>query len=108
MKLQTSVRAGLKKLGPLDERDRAVADLALRYAAALDAAEDGARDAEDGASAHLAARLEVLGPKLLSALAALLMTPAARAAITKPATTPGAKPKSPLDELRERRAARGE
>ena len=41
------------------------------------------------------------GPKLLAALTALGMTPAA-AGITIP--TPGSVPKSPLDELRQRRA----
>lgn len=95
MSLQDSVRAGLAQLEPLDVRDRAVADLALAYAAAIDNPEDWQDRQRDP--------LAELGAKLLAALTALQMTPAARSSALKaaePAT------KSPLDELRARRAAR--
>lgn len=87
MALADSVTAGLAELEPLDVRDQALADLAITYALAIDLGEAELTDA---------------GPKLLAALTALQMTPAARAAATK-----GARPTaSPLDELRARRAAR--
>lgn len=43
-----------------------------------------------------------LGPKLLAALTSLGMTPAAAGGVVVP--PPASKPKSPLDELRQRRA----
>lgn len=89
MSLTDSVRMGLATLAPMDDRDRAVADLALGYAKQVDAGDVELLDA---------------GPKLLAALAALLLTPAARAAAVKaaPTSTPKA---DPLDELHARRAA---
>ena len=95
MSLQDSVRAGLAQLEPLDDRDRAVADLALAYAAAIDNPEDWQDRQRDP--------LAELGAKLLAALTALQMTPAARKAAMKGNAAP---PASPLDELRARRAAR--
>lgn len=95
--LQDSVRAGLAQLEPLDVRDRAVADLALRYAAAIDNPEDWMDRQRDP--------LAELGAKLLAALTALQMTPAARKAAMAGAEQ--AKPTtSPLDELRAKREAR--
>jgi hypothetical protein len=88
--LTASVRAGLATLEPLDDRDRGVADLALAYAKQIDAGDVELLDA---------------GPKLLSALTALQLTPAARAAAVKGAAGGEAK-RSPTDELRAKRAAR--
>lgn len=96
MALVDSVTAGIAELEPLDTRDRAVADLALKYAAAI--------DDDEGWKDRLRDPLAELGPKLLAALAALQMTPAARSAAVKGATS--APKSSPLDELRARRAAR--
>jgi hypothetical protein len=90
MSLTESVRLGLATLEPLDDRDRAVAALALGYAKQIDAGDVELLDA---------------GPKLLSALTALQLTPAARAAAVKGAGGVEAK-RSPLDELRAKRAAR--
>jgi hypothetical protein len=97
MSLTDSVRAGLDQLEPLDVRDRAVADLALLYAAHLDDNADWADKLRDP--------LAELGPKLLAALTSLQMTPAARKEALKGAEQ--APPASPLDELRKRRTARG-
>lgn len=100
MSLHDSVRAGLAQLEPLDVRDRAAADLALAYAQALDTY---AADA-DGWQDRQRDPLAELGPKLLAALTALQLTPAARkAALQGGAEKP---PASPLDELRAKRAAR--
>lgn len=95
MSLYSSVAAGLAELEPLDTRDRAVADLALKYAAAIDDPEAWADKQRDP--------LAELGAKLLTALTALQMTPAARASAMKAAPGPSA---SPLDELRRKRAER--
>lgn len=95
MSLVDSVRAGLAQLQPLDVRDQAAADLALSYAKAIDE-----RDWSD----KLRDPLAELGPKLLSALTSLGLTPAARKSIV--GDKPEAPKRSPLDELRERRAAR--
>jgi hypothetical protein len=96
MSLQDSVRAGLAQLEPIDDRDRATADLALAYAKGIDDASDWSDKQRDP--------LAELGPKLLAALTALRMTPAARAAAVK---ADAAEPvRSPLDELRAKRAAR--
>jgi hypothetical protein len=108
MSLAAAVRAGLAELEPLDVRDRAVADLAMIYATQIDNAlswetntdrgrPEGWRDVQRDPVAEL-------GPKLLAALTALGMTPAARKGITGAA--PVEKPRSPLDELREARAKR--
>ena len=98
MGLKDSVQAGLDQLEPLDVRDRAAADLALLYAAHLDDIGEWADKLRD--------TLAELGPKLLAALTALQMTPAARKAVMAGAAeaTP---PSSPLDELRAKRKARG-
>lgn len=73
---------------PRGPQDAAVAELALTYAREV-----------DGGDGDLAK----LGPALLTALEALHMSPRARAAAKKAVTT-GDKPKSRLDELRERRS----
>jgi hypothetical protein len=93
--LVDSVRAGLDELEPIDIRDRAVADLALKYAEGIDDAADWQDRQRDP--------LAELGPKLLAALQQLGMTPAARKSLVEPKTEPK---RSPLDELRARRAAR--
>lgn len=98
MALVDSVRRGLAELGEIDPRDQAAADLALAYAAGIDDPQDWGDRQRDP--------LAELGPKLLAALAALGMTPAARKGITTPAG-PEVVRRSPLDELREKRAARG-
>lgn len=95
MSLTESVQAGIAELEPLDVRDRAVAELALLYAEHLDDDADWADKLRDP--------LAELGPKLLAALTALQMTPAARKAVLAGQAPPTA---SPLDELRARRAAR--
>lgn len=102
--LVDSVRAGLAQLGEIDPRDQACADLAVLYAEAIDAI-----DADpDGDSKRWQDRqrdpLAELGPKLLQCLIQLGLTPAARKGIV--GDKPEAQRKSPLDELRERRAAR--
>lgn len=97
MSLVDSVRAGLAELEPLDVRDRACADLALLYAQHL--------DDDAGWADKLRDPLAELGPKLLAALAALGMTPAARKGIVTDKSEQEAK-RSPLDELRARRAER--
>lgn len=87
MSLQESVQDALNAK-PIEPRDKAVADLALTYATQVD---------EGGP-------LEKLGPPLLAALEALGMSPRARAAATRGGKPDDAERKSPLDELRERRA----
>ena len=96
MSLHDSVRAGLAELEPLDARDQPVADLALLYAQAVDDSADWQDRQRDP--------LAELGPKLLAALAALQMTPAARKAAVSGGEVAAAR--SPLDELRAKRAAR--
>jgi hypothetical protein len=86
--LSDRVSEGLAELEPLDVRDRAAAELALTLALAIDTGEVAISDAS---------------PKLLAALVQLQMTPAARAAASKCAPDAA---RSPLDELRARRAAR--
>lgn len=95
--LVAAVRAGLRELGDLDPRDQAVSELALKYADGVDNPQDWGDVQRDP--------LAELGPKLLAALAALGMTPAARKGIA--GSKPTEKPKSKLDELHERRARRG-
>lgn len=77
--------------GPVTERDVATRELALFYARAIDA------DAE---------MLETLGPKLLATLDSLLLTPRARAAALRKGAPDDPNARSPLDELRARRARR--
>lgn len=72
----------------LDQVDGAAVQLAREYAQAIDAG----------------SALDVLGPKMLSVLESLGMSPRARAAITKEANRDAGP--SPLDELRARRDAR--
>jgi len=95
--LLDSVQAGLAALGPLDVRDKAAAELALKYAKGIDEPSDWGDRQRDP--------LAELGPKLLQVLAALQMTPAARKAAVKP-DEPAEKPRSPLDELQRRRSER--
>lgn len=98
--LEASVRAGLRELEPIDVRDRATADLAVLYAQRIDEASSGSFDSWGDKQRDPVAEL---GPKLLQALIQLGMTPAARKSIVEPKAAPA---RSPLDELRERRAAR--
>lgn len=72
--------------------DEAVAELARRYAAAIDAGFDNPAD------------VAKVGAALLSALEALHLSPRARAAAQKGLKPSGASPRTRLDELRERRA----
>ncbi|MBW0136852.1 terminase small subunit [Pseudonocardia abyssalis] len=86
MGIEASVTAAI---GDVAASDQAAVELAVSYARAID----------EGAELHK------IGPLLLSALEALLLTPRARAAALKKGTDdkPAA---NPLDELRERRARR--
>lgn len=87
---------------------------AAKYAKALEwlgdvaDGDEGAKHAETirtALSEHTVA--SDLGPKLLAALTALGMTPAARAALAgKINPAPGGTARSPLDELRAKRAAK--
>lgn len=86
MTLHESVKAALE-VEPADPRDRAAADLALVYAAEIDAGGDLAK----------------LGPALLATLEALQMSPRARALARTRGARGGATGKSQLDELRRRR-----
>src|SRR5690349_3187052 len=88
--LTESVEAGLAELEPLDVRDRATAELALKYAKGIDEPFDWGDRQRDP--------LAELGPKLLQALTALGMTPAARKSIVVDQPAPA--PRNPLDELR--------
>ena len=81
--LTPSVRDALAALG-VTPVDRAAADLALVYAAAIDAGANIAR----------------LGPALLVCLESLGMTPRGRRSAVRGAVKGGA---NPLDELRQRR-----
>jgi hypothetical protein len=87
--LETSVRAALAEL-ELKPTDGGIAELAATYAREID------RGAE----------LDKVGPLLLAALDALLMTPKARAVATKGAPGVGSPAVNPLDELRARREQR--
>jgi hypothetical protein len=113
------VEQSLADLGSkLTKADKAVAQLARRYAATIDAAYDIATDLdavpadEDlaGRVAWLARKveaqtvLETLGPKLLACLEALGASPRARAAQSK-GTGSGAGTTSKLTALREARGA---
>lgn len=98
MSLADAVRVGIAELGDLDPRDRAVAALAVQYAEHIDDPIDWGDVQRDP--------LAELGPKLLAALRELGLTPAARKGIVGDAPAPAAKPKSKLDELHARRAAR--
>lgn len=80
-----------KAIGSLDlaPTDQGTAQLAVTYAKAID----------DGGD------LDRLGPQLLAVLESLLLSPRARAAVVKGGKT-DVPTGSPLDELRQRRAAR--
>lgn len=123
--LAYSVRQAVKAAGG-DPRDQATVALALRYAALIDNAAPAAKYAaalrwlarvpvDDPAAEGLREIIVValsahtvasdLGPKLLAALDALILSPRARAAAKKAVSD--AKPTgSPLDQLAERRAGR--
>jgi hypothetical protein len=113
--------ASATKATQLGPGDAATLALARHYAALIDRAADVARDAdallvaaaaEGGALAERVAKLRAevdvravtsdVGPKMLAALAALGMTPAARAGVVKGGSD--VRPGSALDELRSRRA----
>jgi hypothetical protein len=98
--LTRSLSAALKDLHPLT-RDTGVIALARRYAALIDQAQviadrlddlDPENDSQVRMIAALRARVDAqavasdLGPKFLAALAALGMTPAARASVTRGGT----------------------
>lgn len=85
--VERSVRTAVAELAP-EERDKAAAELAFAYARQIDAEVD----------------LGKLGPLLLATLESLLMTPRARAAAVRGGVPDGGDKRSPLDELRERRA----
>jgi hypothetical protein len=76
--------------GPVTARDGGTVELALSYA----------REIDEGGE------LFRLGPPLLAALGALLLTPAARAAALRTGKRPDDAGTSPLDELRRKRAER--
>jgi hypothetical protein len=76
--------------GPVTARDAGAVALVLAYADEIDGGGD----------------LVKLGPALLSALGALLLTPAARAAALRNGKRPDDAGTSPLDELRRKRAQR--
>lgn len=84
--LETSLFAALKE-NPATPADRPMAQLALTYARAVDHGED----------------LNKIGPALLSALEALLMSPRARASALRGAKTNGSPGTGKLDELHARR-----
>ena len=102
MSLADAVRAGLRELGELDPRDRACADLALLYAKRIDDTADGSFEEWGDKQRD---PLAELGPKLLACLQQLGMTPAARKSVVS-RETETVKPRSPLDELRAKRAER--
>lgn len=89
MSLGNAVRESAQGL-PLAPSDRATLALACAYADTIDAAPE---------------TIDTIGPKLLTCLESLLMTPRARAAVMKNAQDEH-RPSSPLDELRARRNAR--
>lgn len=95
--LEEAVRAALLELD-LSKRDWGAARLAVAYARAIDQ-----RSCPECASKR--AVLDELGPKLLTVLDALLLTPKSRAVRAKGGVT-DEPVKSPLDELRAKRAAR--
>jgi hypothetical protein len=88
MSLVRAVQGAVDALA-LAPADRGAVQLALTYAAAVDAGEP----------------VEKVGPPLLAVMEALGMTPRARAALVKGGSDAGPST-SPLDELRARRARR--
>ena len=100
MSLREEVEAALDA-EPVSGRDRAAAALALTYAGRI----DGDVKCED-CGGPAGADLTKLGPALLAALDALLLTPRARAAAKK-AVTSEQPTANPLDQLAGRRARKG-
>jgi len=88
--LEQTVIEAVKGISSGDQ-DEATIHLAVTYARLIDSDPDHAAK---------------VGPMLLAALEALLMTPRARASVAKGVNSDKRKPVSPLDELRARRAAR--
>jgi hypothetical protein len=86
--LQRAVTAAARA-AKIGTRDKAALELARHYARLIDEGDP----------------VELLGPKLLAALDALVLTPKARANITKGLSHEPAKA-DPVDEIRARRAAR--
>lgn len=122
--LATVVRKALRSVKDPSPVDVAVAELAITYAKAIDQAEVVAASlakvmrevAELDVDVYdkllpLAVRIErtavlaSLGPKLLAAMDALLITPKARASVRR-GVKDAAKRANPLDQLMDRRAAR--
>jgi hypothetical protein len=92
MSMEQTCETAISALGStIKPQDDMAVHLAMEYARALD------RDVS---------QLEKLGPKLLATLESLLMTPKARAAIVKGAPSGSGPVLNPLDELKQRRAAR--
>lgn len=89
MSLRQAVQAALD-YEPPEPQDRAVAELALMYADAIDLADEG--------------EIAKLGPALLASLESLQMSPRARAIARKGGSQPNGAGKGKLDELRARRA----
>jgi len=86
----TQVVADALAAAPVEPRDAATAELARTYARAIDEGADLAK----------------VGPALLAVLEALGMSPRARSAVKK-AVTDDKSGANPLDQLAERRRARG-
>ncbi|HET8716658.1 MAG TPA: hypothetical protein VFM50_02820 [Nocardioidaceae bacterium] len=102
MTIETRLRAALRN-ATLRPEDAATVELAHTYARYLDAMHRPCEECRCPGGHDLAK----VGPALLAALAALGLTPAARAALAKTVTVPSSAPTpSPLDELVARRAAR--
>lgn len=91
-RVERAVVAAVEAADLDDDRDQAAVELAVSYARAIDGEGD----------------LPKNGGALLRVLDALLLTPKARLArkSTGPVPAPAEAPPNPLDELRERRAAR--
>jgi len=90
--LESVVRGALDELADLQPTDQAAAELALRMAAEIEAGAETLKD---------------MGPKLLSVLESLGMTPRSRKALVGKAAKDDDVRRSPLDELRARRARLG-
>lgn len=122
--LAYSIRQAVKAAGA-DDRDQAAVALAIRYAQLIDNAAPAAKygralawlarldvaEEQEGLREIIAVALAAhtvasdLGPKLLSAIEALVLSPRARAAAKK-AVSDVRPAGSPLDQIAERRARR--
>jgi hypothetical protein len=91
--------------GSITDCDGATSTLARVYAQQIDAAL--ALKTEDGEPVDPAAVIAKFGPLLLACLESLLLSPRARANALQKGAPSGPGVKSPLDQLRERRARRG-